>query len=547
MATQEQLEQALRNAAAKARSGDERAATAARRFAAELKAMRQPRQSKTVEELTPGLSTNPTAGNSFAQNALIGIGKSFADTGRGLAQLAGRGPSMQEVDAIRQLEAPLMQTGGGVVGNIAGQLAQAAVPVGGGARLASYAGRAAPFISAAARGAAFAGAQNVGTEESRLANTAAGGALGAAGQGIASGAARLAQKAKAAVNPEILRSIGLARDAGIPLNAAQVTTSAPIRIAQAVSRNLPLSGAASSANAQQQAFNRAVARSFGADAPVLGDDVMRGARRALGSQFDDIYSRNTVEITPEVARRMAQIEAEAARDLTGEQAGIVSRQFQRILDDAADGPMTGERYKSLRAALKKLEDGGNTGSRVKELRQALDDAAAQSVGPDDAARLAKIRGQYANLRVAEDSLKQVSGAAGNIRPASLFPLLRNGSTREMRDLAKIGQNVLKDVVPDSGSAQRLFFQNLLTGGIAAPAAMAAGLGQAALGGVAVGRALNSNAASRLLQQGRPTAALSRLVTPAPRVLPLAYPAAAPAFNIGTVYGIDPEDPRYRGD
>lgn len=538
--SREQLVAALRKADA---AGD---TAAARAIAKRIQGMGQvSARPKTVEELTPGISTDPTAGNSFLQNLTIGAGKSVMDTGMGLSQLFGVGPSEAEVAERRAADAPLMATGGGLTGNILGAAAQTVIPVGGATRLASYAGRAAPYISAGLRGAAFAGAQPIAEGESRATNAAVGGGLGVLGQGIASGAGVAANRAVESLSPVVRQSIASARAAGIPLNVAQVTNSAPIRAAQAVTKYLPFSGASKSAKAQQEAFNRAVARSFGEDAPTLSDDVMRGARRRLGDQFDDIYGRNEVAITPDVARRMAQVESNAARDLTGDEAGRVARQFQRILDDAGEGVMSGDKYKSLRGAIKKLEDNTQTGQYVRELRQLLDDAAVQSVGPDDAARLAKIRGQYANLRVAEDALKQVSGAAGDIRPASLFPLIRKGSTKEMRELAKIGQNVLKETIGDSGTGQRNLWAGLLTGG----AAMS-GLGKLAAGGILAGRALNSQTASKLLQQGRPTQGLARLLQPAPKLLPLAAPAVAPLvapFDIGTASGYDRNDPRYRGD
>lgn len=514
----------------------------------------QPQRSPAEEEaelqrLIPGVSTDPTAGNSFLQNLTIGAGKSVADTGRGLAQLFGAGPSEQEVTQQRELDAPLMATGGGLTGNILGGFAQTMVPLAGGAKLASLAGRAAPYVGAAATGAAFAGAQPVAEGESRTTNAAVGGGLGVLGQGIASGAGALATKAAASLSPVVRQSIEAARAAGIPLNVAQVTNSAPVRALQAASKYLPFAGASKSAQAQQEAFNRAVGRSFGADAPQLTDDVMRSARGRLSQTFNDIYARNDVEIGPDVVRRMAQIEREAFEDLTQPEAQVVRNQLDKVLREAGDGILTGKKYQSVREALQKAEDGGKIGRLVRKMRNELDDAAVASVSADDAARLAKVRSQWANLRTAEDALKQVSGAAGDIRPASLYPLIRKGATKEMRELAKIGQNVLKDGIGDSGTAQRQMYQNLLTGG-AGLAAAGAGLGKLVLGGALAGKALNSNAASKLLQQGKPTAGLARLLQPAPRLLPLAAPAVAPLvapLDIGTVSGYDRNDPRYRGD
>lgn len=504
----------------------------------------QPAQRKTMEELTPGISTDPTEGNSFLQNLTIGAGKSVADTGRGLAQLFGAGPSEQEVMQQREIDAPLMDTWGGVGGNVLGAVAQTAIPVAGGAKLASLAGRAAPYVSAGLRGAAFAGAQPVAEGESRAANAAVGGGLGVAGQGIASGAQVVAKRAADSLSPVVRQSIESARAAGIPLNVAQVTNSAPVRAAQAATKYLPFSGASRAAQRQQEAFNRAVGRSFGADATKLTEDVMRGARQRLSKTFNDIYENAEIELTPDVMRNMAAIEREAFSGMVEAEAKVVRSQLDRVIEEASNGVLSGRKYQALRTALQKVEGGQNQGigRMVKAIRTELDDAAAQSVSPANAARLAKVRSQWANLRTTEDALKQVAGAAGDIRPASLFPLIRKGSTKEMRELAKIGQNVLKESIGDSGTAQRNLWAGLLTGG----AAMS-GLGKILAGGVVAGKALNSNVASKLLQQGRPTEGLARALKVAPRLLPAAAPATAAAFDIGTVSGYDRDDPRYRGD
>lgn len=86
---------------------------------------------------------------------MIGVGKSMVDTYRGVAQITGN-RSAEQVEQDRVIDAPLMRTGGGVLGNIAGQAAQMSLPVG---RLSNAAGLlgkgAAPYVGAATRGAAF--------------------------------------------------------------------------------------------------------------------------------------------------------------------------------------------------------------------------------------------------------------------------------------------------------------------------------------------------------------------------------------------------------
>lgn len=522
----------------------------------------QPRQ-RSVEELRQGQGFDPTEGNSFLQNAVLGFGRSFVNTGEGIAQLgasiadkvspreqtmsglvSGRDPSRaaeweQRIAQRREIDAPLMDTAGGVVGNIAGQATQIATPIPGGAAL-GVGGRLAPYLASAGRAATFGGMQGTVGDESRGVNAATEGAFGVAGQGVADLGGMLAKRAASRLARPVRESIELARGAGIPLRADQVTQSGPLRAAAAVTKWLPFSGAGRAAQKQQEAFNAAVGRSFGVkDATVLTDEVMKSARKARSAEFEDIYSRNNVTMTEFPLRRMAEIEREATENLVEADAKVVRNQLDKVLRELPeDGVLTGKKYQALRTALQGAEDGGKIGKYVKQIRATLDETAALSVGPEDAARLAKNRGQWANMRTTEEALKQVSGAAGNVRPASLWPLIRKGSTKEMRQLAKVGQNVLKDVVNDSGTAQRSMYQSLLSGsGTAGAAGTAYGLGmlapfaKVAAVGMGAGRVLNSNMASKLLEQGKPTKGLARLLQSSPRLLPAAGPAGLAALGI----------------
>lgn len=134
---------------------------------------------------------NSPVSDSSIQNALAGAGKAFSDVGTGVKQLAvdavsllpgkvgadatKRGQELrQETDEERQLSTPLMNTKAGIAGNI-GANVLTAVP----AALIPGAGTAA---GAAAIGGALGAVQPVGTDDSRLQNTAIGAALGGGSQ-----------------------------------------------------------------------------------------------------------------------------------------------------------------------------------------------------------------------------------------------------------------------------------------------------------------------------------------------------------------------------
>jgi len=482
---------------------------------------------------------DPTEGNSFAENALIGYGRAGMASARGIGQILGNATT-QDVDEARRLEAPLMATAGGKVGNFLGQANQMmALPGIGGAS------RVMPYINAALQGAGFEAAQDVGSGESRAGKSVAGGLLGIAGQGVAHSAGALAGRAKDALNPVVQESIELAKRAKIPLHLSQVTDSKALKATTSALNYLPFSGAQKAGARQQEAFNAALGRSFGeAKTPVLSDEVMKGAKERLSQEFTKLYEGKHLAIAPDTIRRMMEIEKSAMENLPDEAAGVVRKQFDKIIAKAEDGSLTGEQYQALRTSLGEVVDGSVTGRYVKKLRQELDAAAKSALGPADAQRLTKAHGQWANLRTVEAALKQVEGSKGNVKPAALWALVRKGSTDEMRKLAQIGQNVLKDPIPDSGTPIRdLVYRGVGLGGGGAGAASALGAGsllvpaaKAVAAGSTLARLLNSQTAGRVLGQGRPTQGLARLLQATPRVSPLAAPQVASAPLVLDIVG-----------
>lgn len=117
---------------------------------------------------------DPTSGMSGGEKFLAGVGKALTDVGRGVRQYlpeAVGGLSNEQIAESRKLDQPLMQTGAGLAGNVAGNVALA-VP-------AAFAPGAATLPGSAAIGAAY-GALSPGVDAAeRLKNTAIGGAAGA--------------------------------------------------------------------------------------------------------------------------------------------------------------------------------------------------------------------------------------------------------------------------------------------------------------------------------------------------------------------------------
>lgn len=169
------------------------------------------------EEPSSDLQPNPTDGMSTGDRIAAGFGRSIAELGRGLKQsatnagigiasaMAGspefraalrqktdpiQAQQQSEIDEARRLDAPLMGTTAGQVGNVAGILAQILGP---GLALRGTAAGAA-FLPTTIRGnalqgAALGGVQATSSSESQTLNALAGGAAGGAGAAVFRGGA----------------------------------------------------------------------------------------------------------------------------------------------------------------------------------------------------------------------------------------------------------------------------------------------------------------------------------------------------------------------
>lgn len=136
---------------------------------------------RAVEPVKP---IDPTEGMTGMEKFLAGTGKAFVDVGRGVGQVAGDvaegvgmdrpkwAPTQSDIEESRQRDAPLMNTGAGLAGNVFGNVAGLAplalVPgantIGGGVALGALTGAIQP----------------VGQNDSRTGNVAMGGVAGGA-------------------------------------------------------------------------------------------------------------------------------------------------------------------------------------------------------------------------------------------------------------------------------------------------------------------------------------------------------------------------------
>lgn len=130
-------------------------------------------QDAPLVEVAPEKPINPTDGMSTTQKVLAGVGKGMVDMGRGAGQLMGL-VSEEDIEKARELDAPLMNTTSGKVGNFVGQVA--------GAAPAMLIPGANTYAGASLIGAGLGALQPTVQGESTLTNVAMGAAGGLAGQ-----------------------------------------------------------------------------------------------------------------------------------------------------------------------------------------------------------------------------------------------------------------------------------------------------------------------------------------------------------------------------
>lgn len=456
-----------------------------------------------------------TAGLSGYEKFMSGAGKSVADVGRGLKQIgAGLGNQIglvsdetvagiqSGIDESRQLDAPLMETGAGLAGNMAGTLATTLLPAGLAARGAQAAnlGRTAnaarafvnptTFRAAAGAGAAQGAIQPVASDESRLLNTGIGALGGAAGTAVAKAAGRVVQPIRQALEPAVRRAVQRLEEAGVPLDLAQRTGS---RMAVAMKNMLqdnPTTAGqiAQFKDVQQKAYNRAILQLVGENAHAATPDVMGRVQTRLGQVFDDIAERNPIRYDKGLEMQLAAIESAARNELDDAQFGVVRRQLDNILDKAAGTDVTGGRsgadvidvidgkaYQNIKTGLDRLSMGQDQskGYYARQVREALDDALQRSASPLDVKTLKIARSQYRRMKQIESAIS--TDESGNISAAKLANSLgTKGNVSQSKygkgdqalvHLAKAGKQVLPEPTANSGTPARLLAQMAIPGAL----------------------------------------------------------------------------------
>lgn len=243
---------------------------------------------------------DPTSGMSGVEKAIAGYGKAVPDLARGIGQIFGL-VSREEVAEARQRDAPLMRSGAGMAGNIAGNLAAllpaAAIP------------GAATIPGAAAIGSGIGAIQPSVSSAETLTNIGLGGTIGAGGQKVAG---LLSRNVVGLPKTPATESLQSARQAGYVIPPSQQPGAGLFsRVAEGFAGKLTT---AQSASAKNQAVTNQLAR----QALGLSDDValnpttLNAIRKQAGQAYEAVKQVGVLQADDAFTKQLNGIAAKYA-------------------------------------------------------------------------------------------------------------------------------------------------------------------------------------------------------------------------------------------
>jgi hypothetical protein len=516
-----------------------------------------------------------TSSMGIPQRMAAGAGKFLFDAARGIGQMTGL-RSQEQIDDAARLDAPLMQTTSGKVGNILGGAAFSAP--------AMLIPGAQGLAGATLTGAALGMAQPVQTGGSRTANTIFGGAGGAAGYGasklIGNVAGRVANRARsssasaasasatpgvanssasvtgsvnlsarggpsmgevgpdpsAGLNDAMRRAMDAGKSLGLRTTPGQATGSRALQQMEARLESQPLtSGPFNALKAgNQSTINRVFAKALGETSDVLDDATVGKFLARADKVYEDVADDVARQVDPgDFLNRLTSVE----NDYDGLIPGGLSQHplVQRLFSFAEKGQITGKQAQQLRSQIgKAAQQQMSSPSGNRELGKALfdvqdiaDDWLAQGLSGKRLENLNAVRQQYRNFRLMTKS-GAINPSSGNVSGAKFANTLQRADERgflagqnqsDLYNASRFAQ-AFKPIVGDSGTATRMPL-NTIQMAAQVPLSIAA---RAYASSPAVNLALRTQAASRAAGSAiRP--AVQPLFKPLSVVSPYAFPGA----------------------
>lgn len=274
---------------------------------------------------------------------------------------------------------------------------------------------------------------------------------------------------------------------GIPLTKGMAEQGRTQQIVESVLENMPgSSGTMLRAKDKSfSAFNRAVGEQMGVkNARRLTPEMMGAAQQRIGGTIDDIASRNRIVFDEDLLKGLEAVKSRAREDIADpNQLKMVLSKIDNIYAhvDGATDTIPGKAYKSLQSGFGETGKnyGGTISSIMHDTRSVMRDAMTRSVSKKDSAAWLKANEQYFNLQQVANAVK--AEADGSLSPRKLLTQVnqaqrqsRFGGGNELAELARWSSYYLPDKIPNSGTAQRKLWQDIMSKPVTTAAALGAG-------------------------------------------------------------------------
>lgn len=320
---------------------------------------------------TPGLqamrasSVNPTADMSGLETLRAGIGRGMASAGRGVGNLFGL-VSDEDLAESKRLDANLLNTTGGKIGNVVG-LAAAAAPT-------ALIPGANTMLGASLIGAGVGGLTTEGDALERLKGAGLGAAGGAAGnligKGLGTGSRWLADKAtqrftgNQAANAQRMGAAQAASDAGFVIPPADLRPGWITEALSGLSGKIKTGQVASQRN--QPGVTAAARRELGlADDTPLTADLLQSIRNRAGSEgYAPVRAAGDVVADQQYTKALDAISGQyqgAARSFPGAAKNPVMEMVDGLRQQKFDAGDALDMIKVLRESADKAYRSGDTG------------------------------------------------------------------------------------------------------------------------------------------------------------------------------------------
>lgn len=304
--------------------------------------------------------------------------------------------------------------------------------------------------------------------------------------------------------------------AGVPVSPGQRSGAPLTQTMESVMKYLPPSAPRSARfmDDQHRAYTQALLRYAGINADTATPDVLSTAQRRFGDIYNNL-EQSTVLRGPDEGMIDDLVRAE---QIVGQGAPQNIRDSfigyrDAILNWASGTPRQGQTFKGLaedlNAEIRKAERSNEPGSvknmqALVTLRNALFGLVERQASPELANAWRQTNREYAIFKAIEDAMldpSQMTLNTGFVNPRKIGNIqmkLRSNewtqgdeSADSFTNLVKAGAALIPDPIPNSGTAQRMFAQDILQGGrqmFSSPAGPVVGAAQGVAGVGSMGAA-----------------------------------------------------------